>query len=360
MKVFILVSAVLSLLVGVGFGLAASRSTALVFADEPPDCFGNTDISIQLLSATVRPGTPFTLRVLGTSADACTPQYAGYAVSDNVIVISASERSCSELCAAIVTPWDMDVTLPALSPGSYTVQFTLECGGDKSTCASSTVSIPGVDTLTSTPRPTSTDTPAETPTSTITETLTATPTATPTATATATPTDTPSPTATPTVTPTATVAPTVTPTATPTRCVPASAADLCYGNVGIRVYIDRSCNGIYSSGDLPLPDTTITARLPDGSTLRTITDAQGDALLTGINLPAGSSLIVAADAPPPPEWVSAVGATLVPCAGVTSQQLSRSNFGVFGGAYVDFRYHIVQPKDAIDTGWVEPPPGPGH
>lgn len=328
MRVFLLVSAALALLLGMGLGSALARATPSAHADQPADCSGNADISIQALSPTVEPGRPLTLRVLGVSADACAPEYAGYAVSDNVIVVSAHERSCGDLCAAIVTPWNIDVTLPSLSAGRYTIQFALECGGEKHTCATAALIIPGIDTLTLTP--TSTDTPTRTPTPTSTDT----PTATATPTATLTPTSTPTPTATATATP----------TALPTRCAPASAADLCYGRIAVRAYIDRGCNGIYNSGDLPLPDTMITVRLSDGSTQQVMTDAHGEALIAGINLPAGATVAVTAASPPPPAWLSAVGAALAPCAGVTTRELSRSNFGVFGGAYVDFRYSIVPPK----------------
>ncbi|MFN8499307.1 MAG: hypothetical protein U0641_15770 [Anaerolineae bacterium] len=343
MRVF-LVSAALALLLGLGLGSALGSVTPSSQADGPPDCAGNTNVSIQALSPTVEAGKPLTLRVLGVSADACAPEYAGYAVSDNVIVVSAHERSCGELCAAIVTPWNLDVTLPPLSPGDYVVQFALECSGEKSTCASSLLSVPGIDTLTLTPTPTSTDTPTPTPTSTTT----------PTATATATPTSTPTPTNTPT--PTATATPT--PTALPTRCAPGSAADLCYGRIALRAFIDRACNGIFNSGDLPLPDTVVTVNLPDGSTQQVTTDAHGEALILGVNLPAGATVSVTAGPPPPPAWLAAVGAALAPCAGVTSRELSRSNFGAFGGAYVDFRYSIVPPKNTVDASGPEPPLGP--
>ncbi|MFN8482928.1 MAG: hypothetical protein U0768_07765 [Anaerolineae bacterium] len=344
MRVFIFVSAILSLLIGVGLGTMPAAGPRSAHADEPPNCHGNTDISIHLISPTVEPGHPVTLRVLGVSSDACTPEYTGYAVSGDVVVVSAHERSCSELCAAIVTPWNIDVSLPPLAPGSYTVQFAVECGGEKMTCASAPLSIPGADTLTATPLPPSADTATPSPTATLT--ATSTPTATPTPTATATPT--------PTVTATAT------PTAFPTRCVPASAADVCYGRIAVRAYIDRACNGILNSGDLPLPQTTITLRTPDGLTRLAATDARGEALLLGVNLPAGVTVAVMADPPPLPDWLAAVGGTLAPCAGVTSRALDRSAFGVFGGAYVDFRYRIVPPRDAGDATWIEPPREPGR
>ena len=320
MKWLVSLSAVLSLLLGVALGAALGPATP-VRADEPPACFGNMGVTIETLSPTASAGLPLTLRVVGVSSDACTPQYAGYAISGNTIVVSAYEPSCSGACAEIVTPWSMDVTLTPLSPGQYIVQFSAECLGDKSTCASAPLTVLAANTTTVTPIPSDTAIPTET--------------ATPTATATATPT------ATPTSTPTVTVTPTVTPTAIPTRCEAASAGDLCYGWISIRAYISRNCSSTFTSSTLPLPNTRLTVHLPDGSTQQVVTDDRGEAYVGGINLPTGTTVTVTADSPPPPEWVSAIGATLAPCSGVTARQLNRSNFGVFGGAFVDFRYSLV-------------------
>ncbi len=338
MKLLVFLSGLLSLLLGIILGAAFGLDTPQARADEPPACFGSSGVSIETLSPTVEAGAPLTLRVLGYAGTACTPQYLDYSVSDRTIVIAAHDTSCGVLCPQVVTPWSIDVALAPLGPGQYMVQFTTECQGDKSTCASTTLNIPGIDATTLTPAPTDTATSTATPT----PTSTPTPTDTATATPPTTPTATPTPTA--TATPTATTSPTLMPTAIPTRCEAASPGDLCYGWISIRAYIDRSCNGIFSSGDLPLPNTHVVVRLPDGSTQGAVTDERGEAFINGLNLPAGATLTVTADSPPPPEWVSAIRATLAPCGGVTARQLNRGNFGVFGGAFVDFRYSLVPPK----------------
>ncbi len=215
------------------------------------------------------------------------------------------------------------------------------------TGTSTTVAPTGTTTVTTTPTTEETMTATVTATtvpSTMTATATATavpPTMTATVTATAVP---PTMTATTTATatavpPTATTTPTVTvtprPTSAPVNC--SAAGSVCAGILYIRTYIDRYCDGTF---DLPLPGTTVTVTLPDGTTRTAISDAHGDAYVTGIYLAPGQSITVTADNPPLPTWMQATNNSLIPC--VSSQQtISTSQFTFFGNKEVDFRWNLA-------------------
>ena len=176
-----------------------------------------------------------------------------------------------------------------------------------------------------------------TPTSAATSTATSTTTHTPTSTAT------PTPTHTPTSTPTTTHTPT--PTATPFICDPRDPAQVCNGLVVVRAFIDYGCDSFFNRGvDWPLAGTMVTATLPDGTTRLAVVDYNGNAVLSGINLPAGQSVQVTADDPPPaPTWLTQAGYRLVPCAGSPHVTLTRANFSAFNVVYLDLRYNISGP-----------------
>lgn len=196
------------------------------------------------------------------------------------------------------------------------------------------------------PLPTFTDTPPPTGTATATATTPPTATATPTSTATSTSTLTPTRTSTPTRTPTA--------TQTPFVCDPSNPAQVCAGAVVVRAYLDFGCDGFFNRGtDWPLAGTTITARLPDGSTRTAIVNENGDALLTGVNLAAGQPVVVSVDGGPTlPTWVQQAGYGLAPCgSSPTTRSLTRSEFGLFDVAYLDFRFGLT-------SGGLTPTPRP--
>ncbi len=120
---------------------------------------------------------------------------------------------------------------------------------------------------------------------------------------------------------------------------------MCNGIVVVRAFIDFGCDGFFNPGtDWPLFGTTVTVRLPDGSTRVAVVDENGNAVLTGVNLGAGQAVTVTADnTPPAPTWVQQFGYSLTPCGGSpTSVTRSTSTFTLFGVTYVDFRYSITQ------------------
>ena len=207
---------------------------------------------------------------------------------------------------------------PATATPTTTVTRTPQATG-------TATAVPPTRTATQTPQPTSTATPLPTGTAT----------PLPTTTATATVTLTPTRTATPTLTPT--------PTNTPFVCNPGDPAQVCAGIVVVRTYIDFGCDRFFNRGlDYPLTGTTLTATLPDGRTLTTIVNENGDALFNGVALAPGATLRVAVDGGPAlPTWVQQAGYRLAPCDSEPTVTLSRADFGLFDVTYVDFRYQLV-------------------
>ncbi|MCW5848930.1 MAG: cupredoxin family copper-binding protein [Anaerolineae bacterium] len=219
-----------------------------------------------------------------------------------------------------------------------------------------TVQVTGTAQATGTATPEATSTSTAQATSTATAQATGTATAPPTATATLAPTSTATlpATGTPTATVTATAQPTrtatlaptstatVRPTSTPITC---GSGNLCAGVVVVRAFIDFGCDGFFNRGtDYPLYGATVTATLPDGTRLVSIVDENGNAVISGINLAATDAIQVSIDSPPLPTWVQQASLGLAPCGtSPTTLTLQRSNFGLFGVAFTDFRFGLTQP-----------------
>ncbi len=191
--------------------------------------------------------------------------------------------------------------------------------------------------VTTTPTPTGTTTVTTTPMATGTATVTTTPMATSTATVTTTPmaTGTATVTTTPMVTMTTTPTATLTPPPVTVDCnTPGS---VCAGILIIRTWIDRYCDNIF---DLPLPGTTVTVTLPDGTTRTAVSDANGYAYVIGLYLAPSQTVTVTVDNPPLPTWVQASGNGLVPCT-PSQQTVSASQFTFFGNREINFRWNLA-------------------
>jgi hypothetical protein len=150
-----------------------------------------------------------------------------------------------------------------------------------------------------------------------------------------------------TSTPTATAgtpAVTVTPGPTSTT-IPCGGGNLCAGYVVIRAYIDFGCDGFFNRGtDYPLFGATVTATLPNGTTRTAVVNENGNAVITGVNLTPSDSIQVSIDAPPLPTWVQQFGYDLAACGNsLTTRTVMRSDFGVLGVTFVDFRFGLTQP-----------------
>ncbi len=258
----------------------------------------------------------------------------------------------SLVAQATLTPFPtLTATMTLTATATITVTPTMRATGTvtATTTVTTTITPTTPPTLTTTPQPTiAPPLPTFTATPPPTGTATATATLPPTATATPMPTSTSTTTATPTatLTPTRTSTPTRTPTATQTPfvCDPSNPAQVCGGAVVVRAFIDFGCDGFFNRGtDWPLAGTTITARLPDGSTRTAVVNENGDALLTGVNLAAGQPVVVSVDGGPTlPTWVQQAGYGLTPCGGApTTRSLTRAEFGLFEAAYLDFRFGLT-------------------
>ena len=116
-----------------------------------------------------------------------------------------------------------------------------------------------------------------------------------------------------------------------------ASGSVCAGILIIRTFIDRYCDGTF---DFPLPGTTVTATLPDGTTRTAVSDANGDAYITGLFMTSGQSVTVTADNPALPTWVQTSNNGLVPCTS-SQQTFSTSQFTLFNTREVNFRWNLA-------------------
>ena len=126
-------------------------------------------------------------------------------------------------------------------------------------------------------------------------------------------------------------------------CNPSDPASLCNGAIVVRVFIDFGCDRFFNRGlDWPLSGALVMARLPDGQTRAVVMNEDGEGTITGVDLPPGQAITLAAEEPvPAPTWISAQGFALASCPGSGQATLTRSNFSPFGVTYVDLRYTLV-------------------
>ena len=126
-------------------------------------------------------------------------------------------------------------------------------------------------------------------------------------------------------------------------CDTSNLSHVCNGLVVVRAFIDFGCDGFFSRGsDWPLAGATVTARLPDGSVRTGVADANGNILLSGVNMVTGETLEIELTDTPAPTWVQQAGFGLQACPSSSSRMtLSASNFGLFRVAFVDFRQSLA-------------------
>ena len=109
-------------------------------------------------------------------------------------------------------------------------------------------------------------------------------------------------------------------TATSTAQTQAFACDendptnICHGVVKTTVYIDYRCNRVFDpTVDTLLSGVGVQVRLDDGRTLSGVTDAYGEAFITGVQVTRSHPAQVRVAKPTPPQWVVDSGLMLVPC-----------------------------------------------
>ncbi len=278
-------------------------------------------------------GTPTAMMATGTATAMMATGTATAMMMTGTPTVEATGTATAQVTAqatGTATAMIMTGTPTVEATGTATAQVTAQATGT-ATAMMATGSATAQATGTATPMMATGTATAQ---ATGTATMMATGTATPTMTATA------QPTRTATVQPTRTA--TVRPTGTPISC---GSGNLCGGIVVVRAFIDFGCDGFFNRGtDYPLYGATVTATLPDGTRLVSIVDENGNAVISGVNLAATDSIQVSIDSPPLPTWVQQASYGLAACGtSPMTVTLQRSNFGLFGVAFTDFRFGLTQP-----------------
>ena len=292
-----------------------------------------------------------TAEMTGTATAMPTAMMTGTATTQPTVMMTGTATATPTVETAPVVTGTATAMPTAMMTGTATVQPMMT----GTATAMPTAMMTGTATAMPTAMMTGTATAMPIAMMTGTATAQATGTATAQATATATATATRQPTGTATVQPTgtATVQPTGTATVQPTgtatprptgTAVSCGGGNLCAGVVVVRAFIDFGCDGFFNRGtDYPLYGSTVTATLPNGTRLVSVVDENGNAVLSGINLGVNDSIQVSIDSPPLPTWVQQASLGLAPCGSApTTVTLQRSNFGLFGVAFTDFRFGLTQ------------------